>query len=93
MTFKIARTPAGPDATFGLSGRIDVEQLEALKHLIASTATPIVLDLQELKLVDRDGVVFLRLCEASGVELRNCPMYIREWIQAENMEGETRRAD
>jgi hypothetical protein len=33
--------------------------------------------------VDRDIVRFLRACEADGIELRNCPPYIRAWIEQE----------
>jgi len=25
-------------------------------------------------------VRFLALCESNGIELRNCPLYMREWI-------------
>ena len=43
----------------------------------------LVLDLNELKLVDRDAISFLVDCEAKGMKLANCPAYIREWIQKE----------
>jgi hypothetical protein len=39
------------------------------------------LDLEEVKLVDREAVRFLAACEARGIQLRNCPSYIREWIE------------
>ena len=34
-------------------------------------------------LVDREVVKLLALSEANGIELRNCPAYIREWIAKE----------
>jgi hypothetical protein len=43
----------------------------------------IALDLKDLTLVDQDAVSFLRRCETGGVQLRNCPPYIREWINGE----------
>ena len=43
----------------------------------------IVLDLSERILVDQDAVRFLERCETNGVELRNCPVYVREWITRE----------
>jgi hypothetical protein len=43
----------------------------------------IVLDLSEVKLVDRDVVGFLARIEAKGIQLENCPSYIREWIERE----------
>jgi len=39
--------------------------------------------MKEVKLVDRDVVSFLASCEAKGVNIVNCPAYIREWIQKE----------
>jgi hypothetical protein len=34
-------------------------------------------NLRPWTLVDRDAVSFLKSCEADGVELKNCPAYIR----------------
>jgi hypothetical protein len=39
-----------------------------------------VLNLQEVKLVNRDVVSFLATCETRGITLANCPAYIGEWI-------------
>jgi len=56
-----------------------------LKTLMSAEAKGqhIVLDLSELTLVDGDAVRFLEDCEAKGIELKNCPAYIREWITRE----------
>jgi hypothetical protein len=43
----------------------------------------VALDLTEVKLVDRDAVTLLARTEGNGIELRNCPAYIREWITRE----------
>jgi hypothetical protein len=59
-----------------------VPDLEALLQSEASDCD-IVLDLGEVKLVDRDVVRFLAQREARGTELRNCSAYIREWISLE----------
>jgi hypothetical protein len=40
----------------------------------------VTLDLKDLVLVDRDSVGFLRACAQKGIELRNCPQYIRTWM-------------
>jgi hypothetical protein len=40
----------------------------------------VVLDLEDVKLVDRDVVRFLAVCEAEGIRLEHCSSYIREWI-------------
>jgi hypothetical protein len=73
------------EVVFKVSGRMDVENVGDLKALFGSEGKGrrIVLDLLELTLVDQDAVRFLEGCEADGIELRNCPTYIREWITRE----------
>jgi hypothetical protein len=72
-----------------VSGRMDVENLGELRALFSSEGKGqrIVLNLVELTLVDQDVVRFLESCEADGIELRNCPTYIREWITRERRRG------
>jgi hypothetical protein len=48
------------------------------------------LDLEEVTLVDRDSVRFLIRCESEGVQLVNCPLYVREWITKEKRANEGR---
>jgi len=36
--------------------------------------------------VDAEAVSFLAEAEAGGTELRNCPLFIREWIRRERSE-------
>jgi anti-anti-sigma regulatory factor len=68
-----------------LSGRMAAENVSELETLLRSEASdrPLVLDLKDLTLVDQDAVSFLGRCEADGILLRNCPGYIREWINGE----------
>jgi len=70
------------DIVFKLSGRMDGETVTALKALFSSEANGrcIALDLTELTLVDQESMGFLEQCEADGIELRNCPAYVRKWI-------------
>ncbi len=72
-----------------VSGRMDMENLAELRALFSSEGKErrIVLNLVELTLVDQDAVRFLEGCEADGIELRNCPTYIREWITRERRRG------
>jgi len=81
---KIKRAANG-QVVFTLSGRMDAENVGELKTLFKSEAEgrPIVLDLKDLTLVDRDTVRFLKRCEADGITLKNCPIYIRYWITRE----------
>jgi anti-anti-sigma regulatory factor len=83
--FKIENNSDGGDAILRLSGRIDSEHLEELKSQIEIGGRRLVLDLEEVKLVDRDVVLFLALCESKGIELRHCSSYIREWIFREKI--------
>jgi len=55
-----------------------------LRDLFDSDYRNIILDLQELRLADRDAVKFLRSCERDGMNLENCPAYVREWMDRES---------
>jgi anti-anti-sigma regulatory factor len=81
---KITREANG-EVVFKLSGRMDAAEVDELKKLFSAEASGcrISLDLEDLTLVDQEVVSFLRRCEADGIELKNCPGYIREWIAGE----------
>jgi anti-anti-sigma regulatory factor len=81
---KITRAQNG-EVVFELSGRMDAENMGELEAPLGleSSDRIIVLDLRELRLVDQDAVSFLKRCEAGGIQLKNCPAYIREWINGE----------
>ena len=83
--FKIEKSANGKVVVFTLSGRIEAGRLDELKKLLESEADDhsLVLDLKEVKLVDREGVNFLAASEAKGMTLVHCPGYIREWINRE----------
>jgi hypothetical protein len=70
--FKVRRTANG-DVVFAVSGRLEPDSLSELSALLAQEAAgrPVALDLQDLVLVDRDVVGFLRACAEKGIELRN----------------------
>jgi hypothetical protein len=51
-----------------------------IEELLAKETDPAVLDLAEVTLVDREAVRFLAVCNMRGIELRNCPEFIREWM-------------
>ena len=73
------------EVSFLVSGQMDSECVAELKTLfgVEAEGRRIVLSLSELTLVDEDAVHFLATCETDGIELRNCPAYIREWIRRE----------
>jgi len=82
---KIQRAADGQRVVFTLSGRIQGEQVAELQRLfdLEAKEQSITLDLQEVKLVDREAVRFLARCEAAGITLVHCPAYIRVWIERE----------
>jgi hypothetical protein len=77
---------ANGKVTFTLSGRIEAEDIDELRRLfeLEDISRKIALDLRDVTLVDRDGIKFLAVCEVNGIELENCPAYIREWIARES---------
>jgi hypothetical protein len=84
MTCKIERvlTPVGL-VVFRVSGRIDCAYAEVLQELTENEETAkgrLALDLTDVTVVSLEAVRALGVAEAGGIELRNCPAYIREWI-------------
>lgn len=82
MVLKIDRSSDGKGLILRLSGRIQSEHLKQLRVQMEGSPQ-VALDLQDVKLVDRDVVLFLETSEANGTELRHCSPYIREWIAKE----------
>jgi len=83
MTLRIERVPDGPTTTIRLIGRIRAEHLEELKAEIDRARPRVVLDLEEVGLVDVQGVRFLNASEAEGISVLHCSPYIREWMLRE----------
>jgi len=52
-----------------------------------------ILDLSQVTLVDVGAVRFLITCEDQGVELMQCPPYVREWILRERTEPDSSDAE
>ena len=87
---KITRVANG-DVVFKLSGRMGAENIGELEKLVSAEASGrrIVLDLADLRSVDGEAVKFLENCEADSIKLKNCGLYIREWIRRERLERES----
>jgi anti-anti-sigma regulatory factor len=83
MTLRIATASDGETALLRLSGQIDEDHLAAIMAEVRAHRPRLVLDLTEATLVDRAVVQFLAAREGEGIELVNCPRYIREWITKE----------
>jgi hypothetical protein len=83
MTLRIERSARQRFTVFTLSGRMEAEQVAELKKVFDRDYRNIILDLRDVRLVDRDAVRFLRDCEAEGMQIENCPAYVRDWIDRE----------
>ena len=82
MTCRIDRVSTEQGLLLCISGWLTAEDLEIVRteldgrHVVAVA-------LAEVELVDREAVKVLAQAEANGIELKNCPAYIREWIMRE----------
>jgi hypothetical protein len=83
VTLKIHGTPGKHFTMIRLIGRIQTEHISELKAQLDAIQRSKVLDLGEVSLVNRDVVQFLGTCESEGIQLLNCPTYIRKWIDGE----------
>jgi ABC-type transporter Mla MlaB component len=83
------RRSANGEVVFTLSGEMDEEATTELKTIISSESNgrPIALDLKDMTLVDENAIAFFVSCEANSITLKNCPAYVREWINAERRES------
>jgi anti-anti-sigma regulatory factor len=82
---RIDRTSNGV-VVLTLSGRVDADAIGQLERMVEEErrAHPLVLDLRDVTLVDRDAVIFLGRCVDAGITLVQCSPYIREWIARES---------
>jgi hypothetical protein len=84
MTCRIDRLLIERDlVVLRISGRIRGDDMEVLRAAIDQERGAVAIDLEEVGLVDRGAVTLLAFSEARGIELRNCPAYIREWVDRE----------
>src|SRR6267378_4222443 len=83
MTLKIERIPGKRRTRIRLSGAFRSEPLDQVKAEIERGGPRVALELEELDLVDVEGVRFLNACEAEGISVLHCSPYIREWILRE----------
>jgi len=80
---RIEKQSKGTSTNLKLSGRMQADGLSQLLAEIEKCDPLPSLDLEEVTLLDRDSVRFLIRCETEGIQLVNCPLYVREWITRE----------
>jgi hypothetical protein len=83
MACRIDRLLERDLAVLRISGRITGDDIDVLRGAIDQERGAVAIDLGEVGLVDRTVVNLLALSEADGIALRNCPPYIREWVDRE----------
>ncbi len=84
---RITRTANG-QVVFRVSGQLTAENVAEMAALIAAEGKGrrIVLDCSDLRSVDHEAVKFLEKWEADSIKLKDCGLYIREWIKRERRE-------
>jgi hypothetical protein len=85
MTCRIERRVIEKDlVTLDVSGNITEQDLDTLLASLEQESSVVAIDLKDVLIVDREALKVLATRESNGVELRNCPTYIREWVTREN---------
>jgi hypothetical protein len=85
---KIEKDSGGCVTKLRLSGRIQADQIASIRSEMEDGCTSKILDLSQITLVDIGVVRFLNTCEDQGVELVQCPSYVREWMLRERTQEE-----
>jgi hypothetical protein len=88
---RIERSANG-QVVFTVSGRMQTEDIEQFQQLLVvePCGQQVMVDLRHVTLVNQDAVTFLAGCEAKGIKLERCPLYIRNWIDQEKRRNERR---
>jgi hypothetical protein len=84
---KIEKDCDGCVTRLRLSGRIESDLITCIRSAMSDCCANKILDLSEVTLVDLGVVRFLISCEEEGIELVQCPPYVREWMVRERAEG------
>lgn len=88
MTLKIKRIREKNGTRISLSGELRCSHLLDLRAEIEWVAQPITLDMDEVDVVDIDGIRLLNECQTQGIQVVNCSPYIREWMLQEKRTDE-----
>jgi hypothetical protein len=69
--------------TIRLIGRLSAESLPLVKAEVDAAGSHVVLEMKDVTLIDMVVIRFLIECQARGIELRGCSLYISGWIARE----------
>ena len=87
MALRIKRLGTNGGTRICLSGELRGEHLVDLRTEVQRFGPPATLDLDEVNVVDLDGIRWLNECRAQGIHVLNCSPYIREWMLQEKRVG------
>jgi hypothetical protein len=83
MTLKIERISDKRGVRIRLCGELRAEHLDQVKAEIERGGPRVALDLEEVDLVDVEGVRFLNACKMQGISVLRRSPYVREWMLRE----------
>jgi hypothetical protein len=83
MTLRIKRLCENQRTRIYLCGELRCAHLLNLRAEIERFGQPVTLDLDEVNVVDIDGIRLLNEYQAQGIQVVNCSPYIREWMLQE----------
>lgn len=83
MTLKIETIHEKQGTRVCLSGELRSPHLADVRAEIELAEHPASLDLDEVDIIDIDGICLLNECQARGIQVVNCSPYIREWMLQE----------
>ena len=91
MTLKLKRTCEKHGTRIRLSGELRYPHLVEVHAEIEKARQPATLDLDEVEVVDIDGIRLLNECKDRGIRVVNCSPYIREWMLQEKRTHQGKR--
>ena len=83
MTLKITRICEKHESRLCLSGQLRCANVVDLHAEMEQVGQKVILDMDEVDVVDIDGIRFLNDCLARRIQVVNCSPYIREWLLLE----------
>ena len=83
MTLKIKPICEKQGTRICLSGELRSPHLVDVRAEVELAVNPASLDLDEVDIIDIDGIRLLNECQARGIQVVNCSPYIREWMLQE----------
>ena len=92
MTLRIERISGRGKTRIRLSGDFRSEHADQVKTEIERGGPRVALDLEEVDLLDVEGIRFLNACKAAGIPMLHCSRFIWEWMlreqrRSKNMHG------